>query len=82
MSKSKQDINEVTRYRKSGVVRELWVRVPGQSQFSGCRRISLGLQADNLALAIKVGDTYLKRGLMLKLLTGASNQKSLKTLRR
>lgn len=39
MSKSKQDIKEVTRYIKKEVERELWARAAGRCQFNGCNRI-------------------------------------------
>jgi len=39
MSKSKQNIKEVTRYIKKEVERELWVRAAGRCQFNGCNRI-------------------------------------------
>ena len=39
MSKSKQNIKEVTRYIKREVERELWARAAGRCQFNGCNRI-------------------------------------------
>jgi hypothetical protein len=39
MSKSKQNIKEVTRYIKKEVERELWARAAGRCQFNGCNRI-------------------------------------------
>lgn len=39
MSKSNQNIKEVTRYIREDVERELWARVAGRCQFNGCNRI-------------------------------------------
>ena len=39
MSKSIKNINEVTRYIKRPVERELWARAAGRCQFNGCNRI-------------------------------------------
>ncbi|MDT9547344.1 MAG: SAVED domain-containing protein [Chlorobium phaeovibrioides] len=39
MSKSQQNIKEVTRYIKKEVERELWARAAGRCQFNGCNRI-------------------------------------------
>lgn len=39
MSKSKQNIKEVTRYTKKEVERELWARAAGRCQFNGCNQI-------------------------------------------
>jgi hypothetical protein len=39
MSKSKQNIKEVSRYIIKEVECELWARVAGRRQFNGCNRI-------------------------------------------